>query len=182
MGLYFIGSVCADWYYQELIVKMNLLCSSSVSLLASSQMPTNSMTQHYCRTLRMIMWVCYFPSMLTGYCDITFKHTYIFLKGKERESWKVLGIKIVSKEFNISMSYALTLEKAMAPHSSTLAWKIPWTEEPVGYSPWVAQSRTGLSDFTFTFHLHALEKEMATHSSILAWRIPGMAELVGCRL
>ena len=32
------------------------------------------------------------------------------------------------------------------------------------------------SDFTFTFHFHALEKEMATHSSVLAWRIPGMAE------
>ena len=40
----------------------------------------------------------------------------------------------------------------------------------------VAQSWTGLSDFTFTFHLHALEKEMATHSSILAWRIPGAEE------
>ena len=40
----------------------------------------------------------------------------------------------------------------------------------------VAQSRTGLSDFTFTFHLHALEKEMATHSDILAWRIPGTGE------
>ena len=37
----------------------------------------------------------------------------------------------------------------------------------------VAKSRTGLSDFTFTFHFHALEKEMATHSSVLAWRIPG---------
>ena len=37
----------------------------------------------------------------------------------------------------------------------------------------VAQSRTRLSDFTFTFHSHALEKEMATHSSVLAWRIPG---------
>ena len=37
-------------------------------------------------------------------------------------------------------------------------------------------SRTGLSDFTFTFHFHALEKEMATHSSVLAWRIPGMGE------
>ena len=46
----------------------------------------------------------------------------------------------------------------------------------------VAKSQTGLSDFTFTFHFHALEKEMATHSSVLAWRIPGMAELVGCRL
>ena len=36
----------------------------------------------------------------------------------------------------------------------------------------VAKSQAGLSDFTFTFHFHALEKEMATHSSVLAWRIP----------
>ena len=42
--------------------------------------------------------------------------------------------------------------------------------------PEVAKSRTRLSDFTLTFHFHALEKEMATHSSILAWRIPGTAE------
>ena len=40
----------------------------------------------------------------------------------------------------------------------------------------VAKSRTLLSDFTFTFHFHALEKAMAAHSSILAWRIPGTAE------
>ena len=40
----------------------------------------------------------------------------------------------------------------------------------------VAKSWTQLSDFTFTFHFHALEEEMATHSSVLAWRIPGMAE------
>ena len=40
----------------------------------------------------------------------------------------------------------------------------------------VAKSRTGLSDFTFTFHFHALEKEMATCSSVLAWRIPGTEE------
>ena len=43
----------------------------------------------------------------------------------------------------------------------------------------VAKSRTRLSDFTFTFHFHALEKEMATHSSVLAWRIPGMEESGG---
>ena len=43
----------------------------------------------------------------------------------------------------------------------------------------VAKSPTGLSDFTFTFHLHALEKEMATHSSGLAWRIPGTGEPAG---
>ena len=40
----------------------------------------------------------------------------------------------------------------------------------------VTQSQTQLSDFTFTFHFHALEKEMATHSSVLAWRIPGTGE------
>ena len=40
----------------------------------------------------------------------------------------------------------------------------------------VAKSRTQLSDFTFTFHFHALEKEMATHSIVLAWRIPGTEE------
>ena len=40
----------------------------------------------------------------------------------------------------------------------------------------VAKSRTRLSDFTFTFHFHALEKQMATRSSVLAWRIPGTAE------
>ena len=61
----------------------------------------------------------------------------------------------------------------MAPHSSTLAWKIPWTE-----GAWwavvhgVAKSWTRLSDFTFTFHFHALEKEMATHSSVLGLENP----------
>ena len=40
----------------------------------------------------------------------------------------------------------------------------------------VAEGRTRLSDFTFTFHFHALEKEMAIHSSVLAWRIPGTAK------
>ena len=56
----------------------------------------------------------------------------------------------------------------MAPHSSTPAWKIPWTEEPGGLQSMGSQSRTRLNDFTFTFHFHALEKEMATHSSVLA--------------
>jgi len=64
------------------------------------------------------------------------------------------------------------LEKAMAPHSSTLAWKIPWTEEPGRLQSMGSLSQTRLSDFPFTFHFHALEKEMATHSSVLAWRIP----------
>ena len=74
----------------------------------------------------------------------------------------------------------------MAPHSSTLAWKIHGWRTLVGCSPWghersmgsravhgVARSQERLSDFTFTFHFQALEKEMADHSSVLAWRIPG---------
>ena len=64
----------------------------------------------------------------------------------------------------------------MASHSSTLAWKIPWMEEPgrlqsVG-SLRVAHDR----DFTLTFHCHASEEEMATHSNVLAWRIPWTKE------
>ena len=65
----------------------------------------------------------------------------------------------------------------MAPHSSTLAWKIPWAEEPGRLqSMGLQRVQTQLSDFTFNFHFYALEKEMATHSSVLAWRIPGVGE------
>ena len=55
-------------------------------------------------------------------------------------------------------------------------------ENPLGGGAWwaavhgVTNSRTGLNDFTFIFHFHALEKEMATHSCVLAWRIPGTGE------
>ena len=55
-------------------------------------------------------------------------------------------------------------------------------ENPMDGGAWkaavhgVAKSQTRLSDFTSTFHFHALEKEMATHSSVLAWRIPGTGE------
>ena len=55
----------------------------------------------------------------------------------------------------------------MAPHSSALAGKCHGQSSQLG-----AKSQTRLSDFTFTFHFHALEKEMAAHSSVLTWRIP----------
>ena len=89
----------------------------------------------------------------------------------------LVGIKWCLIVILIFVSLMSDLEKAMAPHSSTLAWKIPWTEEPgrlqtIG----VSKSRTQLSDFTFPFPFHALEKEMATHSTVLAWRIPGTGE------
>ena len=64
----------------------------------------------------------------------------------------------------------------MATHSSTLAWKIPWTEEPGRLQSMGSLGVGRLNDFTFTFHFHALEKEVASHSSVLAWRIPGMGE------
>ena len=71
------------------------------------------------------------------------------------------------------------VEKAVATHSSSLAWKIPWMEEPGGLQS-MGSRRVGHDWATslslFTFHFHALEKAMATHSSVLAWRIPGMGE------
>ena len=66
------------------------------------------------------------------------------------------------------------------PHSFPLQYSC--LENPMdGGASWAAvhgvvKSRTWLSDFTFTFHFHALEKEMATHSGVLAWRIPGVGE------
>ena len=70
-------------------------------------------------------------------------------------------------------------ENNLSTHSSTLAGKIPWTEDPGGLQS-MASWRVGhcwaTSLSLFTFHFHALEKEMATHSSVLAWRIPGKAE------
>ena len=68
-------------------------------------------------------------------------------------------------------------------------WRRQWhptpvlcLENPMDGGAWqaavhgVAKSKIRLSDFTFTFHFHALEKEMATHSSVSAWRIPGTGE------
>ena len=71
----------------------------------------------------------------------------------------------------------MVLEKAMAPHSSTLAWKVPWMEEP-GRLQSLVSLRVGTTEqlFTFTFHFHKLEKKMATHCSVLAWRIQGTRE------
>ena len=61
----------------------------------------------------------------------------------------------------------------MATHSSTLAWKIPWTEElGAGYCPW-GRKESGMTERR---HFHSLEKEMATHSGVLAWRIAGTGE------
>ena len=100
------------------------------------------------------------------------------------ESWsseygkELLVVREIIKEYLHNLA-----EKAMAPHSSTLAWKIPWTEEP-GRLQSMGSWRVGhlLNDFAFAFHFHALEKEMATHSSVLPGESQGRGSLVGCRL
>ena len=79
-----------------------------------------------------------------------------------------------------NMLSRLVTEKAMAPHSSTLAWKIPWTEEPGVHG--VTTSQTRLSDFTFTFHFHALEEEWQPTPEFLPGESQGQGSLVGCRL
>ena len=86
-------------------------------------------------------------------------------------------------EERTQMSISPLLSNCLALHSSTLAWKIPWTEEPgrLQSMGW-AKSLTQLRDFTFTFHFHVLETEMATHSSFLLGESQGQRSLVGCRL
>ena len=77
-----------------------------------------------------------------------------------------------------TVEYYLTIEKNKRKLlQCTLAWKIPWTEEP-GRLQSMGTLRVGHNWATslFTFHFHALEKEMTTHSSVLAWRIPGTGE------
>ena len=71
----------------------------------------------------------------------------------------------------------LEINSTGKPGKSTDFWKLDSTLLTTVHG--VAEGRTRLSDFTFTFHFHTLEKEMATHSNVLAWRIPRM---VGCHL
>ena len=91
------------------------------------------------------------------------------------------------KSRDITLLTKVHLVKAIGEGNGTLL-QYSCLENPMDGGAWkaavhgVAEGQTRLSDFTFTFHFHALEKEMATHSSVLAWRIPGMGSLVGCCL
>ena len=87
----------------------------------------------------------------------------------------VYGVRKCSNFILLHGAVQLSPEKAMAPHSSTLDWKIPWTEEPCRVQSTESRRVWNLLS-NFTFHFHAWEKEMATHPSVLAWRISGMAE------
>ena len=91
-------------------------------------------------------------------------------------SWVIIITSSYQEALVLELECLDLLEKAMATHCSTLAWKIPWTEGPGGLQS--MESRRVGHDWatSFPFHFHALEKEMATHSSVLAWRIPGAGE------
>ena len=92
-------------------------------------------------------------------------------------------------DYYLSCDFILLTSKSYLILTSRIWQRRQWHPTPVllpgkshgrrsleGCSPWVAEGRTRLSDFTLTFHFHALEKEMATHSSVLAWRIPGTGD------
>ena len=129
--------------------------------LLAVQGTLKSLLQHHSSKESIIWHSAFFIVQLSHPCMTTGKTVAL-------TRWTFVG-KVMSLLFNI-------LEKAMAPHSSTLAWKIPWAEEP-GRLQSMGSLRVGHNcDFTFTFHFRALEKEMATHSSVLAWRIPGTGE------
>ena len=93
----------------------------------------------------------------------------------------------LTRDQHLSLSFATTSSLLFGEGNGT-PLQYSCLENPMDGGAWqvavhgVMKSRTQLSDFTFTFHFHALEKEMATHSSVLAWRIPGMGEAGGCRL
>ena len=94
------------------------------------------------------------------------------------------------EQYIVNDSISVSTIKQKIKTLSIIYWRTQWHPTPVllpGKSHGrrslvvhavheVAKSRTRLSDFTFSFHFHALEKEMATHSSVLAWRIPGTGE------
>ena len=97
-------------------------------------------------------------------------------QGKRREgiNWAI-GIDIYTLLY-------IKLEKAMAPHSSTLAWKITWTEEPGAAVPGVSASWTRLSSFAFTFHFHHWRRKWQPTPVFLPGESQGLGSLVGCCL
>ena len=107
---------------------------------------------------------------------------YLLALGLEVQQWpRASGFVLV----NLNLHHPAALKANVMPSGQRRQWHptpvlLPWKShewrslEAAVHG--VAKSRTWLSDFTFTFHFHALEKEMATHSNVLAWRIPGTEE------
>ena len=107
------------------------------------------------------MYVCVWGQHRTFFTTIIYESLKIF---KEGSMHKITELHTTSGEGSGTPLQSSCLENPMDGGA--------WWAAVHG----VAKSLTWLSDFSFTFHFHALEKEMATHSSVLAWRIPGMGE------
>ena len=80
------------------------------------------------------------------------------------------------QNFIININYIHISEKAMAPHSSTLAWRIPWMEEPGGLQSMGSLGSDTTERLHFHFSLSCIGEGNGNHSSVLAWRIPGTGE------
>ena len=99
-------------------------------------------------------------------------------KGRVNIDWRDFGF----SSNGVSIRWDLVWCKGSCQRRQWHPLQYSCLENPMDRGAWwaavhgVAKSRTRLSDFTFTFHFHALEKEMATHSSVLTWRIPGTGE------
>ena len=93
--------------------------------------------------------------------------------------------RIQSYHYHLSRFHIYALVYCIGREGNGTPLQYSCLENPMDRGAWkaavhgVAEGRTRLSDFNFTFHFHALEREMATHSSVLAWRIPGMGKLGG---
>ena len=90
---------------------------------------------------------------------------------------KIIALTIQTFAGKVMSLLFIVLSRLFIGEGNGTPLRFPCLEKPMDRGSWkasvhgVAEGRTRLSDFTFTFHLHALEKEMATHSSLLAWRI-----------
>ena len=120
-----------------------------------------------------------FPNLEQVYCSMSSSNCcFLTCIQISQEAGRVVWYSHLFQNFpQFVVIHTVKVKKAMAPHSSTLAWKIPWTEEP-GRLQSMGSLRvwhnwaTSLSLFTF---MH-WRKKWLTHSSTLAWRIPGMGE------
>ena len=135
--------------------------------LLAGQATLRSLLQHHSSKASILRCSAFFtvhlshPYMTTGKTIVLTRQTFVD--------------KVMSLLFNM-------LSRLVVGEGNGTPLQYSCLENPMDGGAWwaavhgVEKSRTRLSDFTFTFHFHALEKEMATHSTILAWRIPGTGE------
>ena len=104
------------------------------------------------------------------------------LPGVGTKNWPGSPVPDSGAEFSLALWLYLAIPGQWCPTPVLLPGESQGRQSLVGCSPWGREESDTLSDFTFTFHFHALEKEMATHSMFLPGESQGWGSLVGCRL